>query len=92
MLSTSFTWMLDTNQNASEKLITDLQTAKIISPNNINILGNNVYNLYNQNLINIIVFAIVVSLSVVVLISNYSFIVQRTHKLEIERKSLENPK
>ena len=89
MLSTSFTWMLDTNQNASEKLITDLQAAKIISPSNINILENNVYSLYNQNLINIIVFAIVVSLSVVVLISNYSYIVQRTHKLEIERKSIE---
>lgn len=89
MLSTSFTWMLDTNQNASEKLITDLQKAKIVSTSNFIILENNIYSLYNQNLLNIIVFAIVVTISVVVLISNYSFIVKRTHKLEIERNSLE---
>lgn len=89
MLSTSLTWMLDTNQNASEKLITDLETAKIVNSENVNLLATNVYNLYNQNLMNIIVFVIVISLSIVVLIGNYSFIVKRTHNLEIERKSME---
>ncbi len=89
MLSTSFTWMLDSNQNTSNKLISDLESAKIISNDNFNVLEHNVYNHFNQNLFNILVFATVVTVSVIILISNYSFIVKRTHKFEIERKSIE---
>jgi hypothetical protein len=89
MLSTSFTWMLDTNQKASNKLIIDIESANIVSKDNINLLERNVYNHFNENIINILIFATVVTFSVVVLISNYSFIVKRTHKLEIERKSIE---
>jgi amino acid transporter len=89
MLSTSFTWMLDSNQNTSNKLISDLESAKIISNDNFNVLEHNVYNHFNQNLFNILVFATVVTVSVILLISNYSFIVKRTHKFEIERKSIE---
>ncbi len=89
MLSTSFTWMLDSNQNASKKLITDIELTNIVSKDNFGLLENNVYNHFNQNIINILIFASVVTISVVVLISNYSYIVKRTHKLEIERKSIE---
>lgn len=89
MLSTSLTWMLDTNQHASEKLIINLETDKIVNNDNINILATNIYSLYNQNLINIIIFVIVIALSIVVLIGNYSLILKRTHQLEIDRKSME---
>ena len=91
MISTSLTWMLDSTHNAKELVITNLESANIISAKNANstIIENNVRDLYNLNIINIILFVVVLIFSIVILIGNYSLIVQRTHKLEIDRKSIE---
>ena len=91
MISTSLTWMLNTTHNAKELVLTNLVSANIINANTREgiILENNVRSIYNLNIINIILFVIVLVLSIALLISNYSLIVQRTHKLEIDRKSVE---
>ena len=89
MISTSLTWMLDTIHNAKELMMTNLESAKIVNSESFVILEDNIRNLYSLNLTNIILFVVVLILSIAMLIGNYSFMVQRTHKLEIDRKSVE---
>ncbi len=91
MISTSLTWMLNATHNSKELIITNLTSANIINSNNFNSINleNNVRSIYNLNIINIILFVFVLVLSIALLISNYSIIVQRTHRLEIDRKSVE---
>ena len=89
MISTSLTWMLDSIHNAKELVITNIESVKIINGNEFNIIEDNVRSLYSLNIININIFVVILVLSIVMLIGNYSFMVQRTHKLEIDRKSVE---
>ena len=89
MISTSLTWMLNSIHSAKELVMTNLESAKIVYSNTFIDIENNVSGLYYQNIVNIILFVIVLVLSIALLISNYSIIVQRTHKLEIDRKSVE---
>lgn len=90
-ISTSMTWMLNSTHNAKDLIITNLKSANIINANNVDgiIIENNVSDLYNLNIINIIIFVIVLIVSIIILIGNYSLIIQRTHRLEINHKSLE---